>query len=52
MASIKATLENLTDISLKERGVTVKGLQHIIVPYGTTTRTATGNQAMTQTIME
>ena len=52
LASIKAMLENLTDISLNPRGVMVNGLQHIIVPYGTTIRTATGNQAMTQTIME
>ena len=52
LASIKAMLENLTDRSLKEGGVMVNGLQHIIVPYGTTIGTAIGNQAMTQTIME
>ena len=52
LASIKAMLENLTDISLKPRGVMGNGLQHIIVPYGTTIRAAIGNQAMTQTIME
>ena len=47
LASIKAMMENLTDISRHVRGVTVRGLQHTIVPYGTTIRTATGNQAMT-----
>ena len=52
LASIKAMLENLTDISLNPRDVMVNGLQHTIVPYGTTIRTDTGNQAMTQTIME
>ena len=56
LASIKAMLENLTDI--KRRGetrrfgvVTVGGLRHIFAPYGTTIRTATGNQSMTQTII-
>ena len=56
LASIKSMLKNLTDT--KRRGerrrfgvVTVRGLQHIFATYGTTIRAATGNQAMTQTII-
>ena len=57
LASIKAMLENLTDIKRREERrrfgvVTVRGLQHIFAPWGTTLRTAKGNEARTQTNME
>ena len=57
LTSINSMLKKLTDTNRREEQrrfgvVTVRGLQHIFVPWGTTIRTATENQAMTQTSME
>ena len=57
LTSIHAMLKTLTDTKLREERrrfgvVTVRGLQHIFAPWGTTSRTATGDEARTQTTME
>ena len=57
LTSIHAMLKKLTEPKLrKERQrfgvVTVRGLEHIFAPWGTTLRTAKGNEARTQTSME
>ena len=57
LTSINAMLKQLTEPNQrKERRrfgiVTVRGLEHIFVPWGTTLRTAKGNEARTQTNME
>ena len=57
LTSIHAMLKQLTDTQLrKERrrfgNVTVRGLEHIFAPWGTTLRTAKGNEARTQANME
>ena len=56
LTSINSMLKKLSDTKRREERrrfgiVTVRGLQHIFVPWGTTIRTATDNQAMTQTSM-
>ena len=57
LASINSMLKSLTDTERREEDrrfgvVTVRGLQHIFAPWGTTLRTAKGNEARTQTNME
>ena len=57
LTSIHAMLKTLTDTALREERrrfgvVTVRGLEHIFAPWGTTLRTAKGNEARTQTTME
>ena len=56
LASINSMLKNLTDTKRREEGrrfgvVMVRGLQRIFAPWGTTIRTAKGNEANTQTSM-
>ena len=57
LTSIHAMLNQLTETKQREEGrwfgiVTVRGLEHIFAPWGTTLRTAKGNEARTQTNME
>ena len=57
LTSINSMLKKLTDTKRREERrrfgiVTVRGLQHIFAPWGTTLRTAKGNEARTQTNME
>ena len=57
LTSINAMLKKPTESKQrKERRrygiVTVRGFQHIFVSWGTTLRTAKGNEARTQTHME
>ena len=58
LTSIHAMLKQLTDTKQREkRGrrfgiVTVRSLEHIFVPWGTTIRTAKGDEARTQANME
>ena len=57
LTSINAMLKKRTEPKQrKERRrfgiVTVRGMEHIFVPWGTTLRTAKGNEARTQTHVE
>ena len=57
LTSIHAMLKQLTDTKQREKGrrfgtVTVRGLEHIFAPWGTTIRTAKGDEARTQANME
>ena len=57
LTSINAMLKKLTEAKeRKERRrfgiVTVRGLEHIFAPWGTTIRTAKGGEAKTQANME
>ena len=57
LASIHAMLKQLTGTKQREEGrrfgiVTVRGLQHIFAPWGTTIRAAKGDEARTQAHME
>ena len=57
LTSTNSMLKSLTDTKRREEErrfgvVTVRGLQHIFAPWGTTIRTAKGNEARTQTNME
>lgn len=57
LASIHAMLKQLTGTKQRKEGrrfgiVKVRGLEHIFAPWGTTIRTAKGDEAKTQANME
>ncbi len=57
LTSINSMSKKLSDTKRREERrrfgvVTVRGLQHIFAPWGTTFRTAKGIEARTQTNME
>ena len=57
LASIHAMLKQLTGTKQRDEGrrfgiVTVRGVEHIFAPWGTTIRTAKGDEAKTQANME
>ena len=57
LTSIHAMLKKLTDTKQRKEGrrfgiVTVRGLEHIFAPWGTTIGTANGDEAGTQANME